>query len=82
MIISFSPSVIGVNTLLSKKFAWKIRDLSTENLLDPVLNYTEKDFLHACICSVVEHVCSTVQYHLNMVYMTHSVCTFLEAIIT
>ena len=45
MIISFSPSVIGVNTLLSKKFAWKIRDLSTENLLDPVLNYTELEHL-------------------------------------
>ena len=41
MIISFSPSVTGVNTLLSKKFAWKINDLSTENLPDPVLNYTE-----------------------------------------
>ena len=41
MIISFSASVTGVNTLLSKKFAWKINDLSTENLLDPVLNYTE-----------------------------------------
>ena len=42
MIISFSPSVTGINTLLSKKYAWKINDLSTENLLDPVLNYTEK----------------------------------------
>ena len=42
MIISFSASVTGINTLLSKKFAWKINDLSTENLLDPVLNYTEK----------------------------------------
>ena len=31
----------GINTLLSKKFAWKINDLRTENLLDPVLNYTE-----------------------------------------
>ena len=41
MIISFSASVTGINTLLSKKFAWKINDLSTENLLDPVLNYTE-----------------------------------------
>ena len=41
MIISFSVSVTGINTLLSKKFAWKINDLSTENLLDPVLNYTE-----------------------------------------
>ena len=41
MIISFSLSVTGVNTLLSKKFAWKINDLSAENLLDPVLNYTE-----------------------------------------
>ena len=42
MIISFSASVTGINTLLSKKFAWKINDLSTENLLDPVLNYTEE----------------------------------------
>ena len=42
MIISFSASVTGINTLLSKKFAWKINDLSTENLLDPVLNYTEQ----------------------------------------
>ena len=42
MIISSSASVTGINTLLSKKFAWKINDLSTENLLDPVLNYTEK----------------------------------------
>ena len=42
MIISFSASVTGINTLLSKKFAWKISDLSTENLLDPVLNYTEQ----------------------------------------
>ena len=41
MIISFSASVTGINTLLSKKFAWKINDLNTENLLDPVLNYTE-----------------------------------------
>ena len=41
MIISFSASVTGINTLLSKKFAWKINDLSIENLLDPVLNYTE-----------------------------------------
>ena len=41
MIISFSASVKGINTLLSKKFAWKINDLSIENLLDPVLNYTE-----------------------------------------
>ena len=41
MIISFSASVTGINTLLSNKFAWKINDLSTENLLDPVLNYTE-----------------------------------------
>ena len=41
MIISFSASVTGINILLSKKFAWKINDLSTENLLDPVLNYTE-----------------------------------------
>ena len=41
MIISFSASVTGINTLLSKKFAWKINDLSTENLVDPVLNYTE-----------------------------------------
>ena len=41
MIISFSASVTGINTLLSKKFAWKINDLSTENLLDPALNYTE-----------------------------------------
>ena len=40
MIISFSASVTGINTLLSKKFAWKINDLSTENLLDPVFNYT------------------------------------------
>ena len=38
MIISFSASVTGI---LSKKFAWKINDLSAENLLDPVLNYTE-----------------------------------------
>ena len=37
----FSASVTGINTLVSKKFAWKINDLSTENLLDPVLNYTE-----------------------------------------
>ena len=44
MIISFSASVTGINTLMSKKFAWKINDLSTENLLDPVLNYTEKAF--------------------------------------
>ena len=42
MIISFSTSVTGINTLLSKKFAWKINDLSTEILLDPVLNYTEE----------------------------------------
>ena len=42
MIISFSASVTGINTLLSKKFAWKVNDLSTENLLDPVLNYTEQ----------------------------------------
>ena len=42
MIISFSASVTGINTLLSKKFAWKINDLSSENLLDPVLNYTEQ----------------------------------------
>ena len=42
MIISFSLSVTGINTLLSKKFAWKINDLSAENLLDPVLNYTEQ----------------------------------------
>ena len=41
MIISFSASMTGINTLLSKKFAWKINDLSTEILLDPVLNYTE-----------------------------------------
>ena len=41
MIISFSASVTGINTLLSKKFAWKINGLSTENLQDPVLNYTE-----------------------------------------
>ena len=41
MIISFSPSVTGINTSLSKKFAGKINDLSIENLLDPVLNYTE-----------------------------------------
>ena len=38
MIISFSVSVTGINTLLSKKFA---NDLSPENLLDRVLNYTE-----------------------------------------
>ena len=37
----YFASVTGINTLLSKKFAWKINDLSTENLLDPVLNYTE-----------------------------------------
>ena len=43
MIISFSTSVTGINTLLSKKFTWKINDLSTENLLDLVLNYTEKN---------------------------------------
>ena len=41
MIISFNAPVTGINTLLSKKFAWKINDLSTEILLDPVLNYTE-----------------------------------------
>ena len=35
----------GINILLSKKFAWKINDLSTENLLDPVLNYTECNVL-------------------------------------
>ena len=48
MIISLSASVTGINTLLSKKFAWKINDLSTENSLDPVLNYTE--WLHALTC--------------------------------
>ena len=48
MIISFSASVTGINTLLSKKFAWKINDLSTENLLDPVLNYDGKP----SICTV------------------------------
>ena len=42
MIFPFSTSVTGINTLLSKKFTWKINDLSTENLLDPVLNYTEE----------------------------------------
>ena len=41
MIISFNAPVTGINTSLSKKFAWKINDLTTENLLDPVLNYTE-----------------------------------------
>ena len=41
MIISFNAPVTGINTLLSKKFAWTINDLTTENLLDPVLNYTE-----------------------------------------
>ena len=55
MIISFSASVIGINTLLSKKFAWKI-DLSSENLLDPVLNYTEgcKDRLRKRYSHLVE----------------------------
>ena len=43
MIISFSTSVTGINTSLSKKFAWTIIDLSTEILLDPVLNYAEKN---------------------------------------
>ena len=43
MIISFSAPVTGINTLLSKKSAWKINDLSTENLLYPVLNYTEQE---------------------------------------
>ena len=43
MIISFSTSVTGINTSLSKKFAWTIIDLSTEILLDSVLNYTEKN---------------------------------------
>ena len=42
MIISFHAPVTAINTLLSKKSAWKITDLWTENLLDPVLNYTEK----------------------------------------
>ena len=41
MIISFHVPVTGINTLLSKKSAWKITDLWTENLLDPVLNCTE-----------------------------------------
>ena len=45
MIISFCP-VTGINTSLSKKFAWKINDLGTENLLDPVLNYTEQAIKH------------------------------------
>ena len=48
MIISFSASVTGINTLLSKKFAWKINDLCAENLLDPVLNYTERANLFKC----------------------------------
>ena len=47
----------GINTLLSKKSAWKITDLWTENLLDPVLNYTEErtggaypeDLLETCL---------------------------------
>ena len=57
----------GMNTLLSKKFAWKINDLSIENLLDPVLNYVHWDclphvtsyskdeilepYIHICVCS-------------------------------
>ena len=39
--IIFRASVTGINTVLSKKLAWKINYLSTENLLDPVHNYTE-----------------------------------------
>ena len=54
MIISFSALVTGMNTLLSKKFTWKINDLSTENLLDPVLYteheaYTSRTLLHTVI---------------------------------
>ena len=62
MIISFSASVTGINTLLSKKFAWKINDLSAENLLDPVLNYTESVsivrplFAFSLLCSEVSAV--------------------------
>ena len=48
MIILFSAPVSGVNTLLSTKSAWKINDLSTENWLDPVLNYTEKAMFAKC----------------------------------
>ena len=67
MIISFSTSVTGINTSLSKKFAWTIIDLSTEILLDPVLNYTEKNThthththtdgkARRCICRYVDLV--------------------------
>ena len=48
MIILFHAPVTGTNTLLSKKSAWKITDLWTENLLDPVLNYTEWGMCDTC----------------------------------
>ena len=62
MIISFSASVTGIDTLLSKKFTWKINDLSTENLLDPVLNYTEICLCHTMIIlsTVSDLNCTTV----------------------